>query len=142
MRKLQSFRAASVTSKPNFTAKKGSDCGQTDATTTLCLETSHVWRKTQTETETETAVRRQPPGLRADRASDLVEGQNLLHLLQVLLRDLHTLLLGHAAVTGQTGTQQQLRAVGRLLKSRQRGDGLEHPLDHRTEVVTPILPLC
>ena len=38
----------------------------------------------------------------------LVECQNTLHFLRALLRDLQALLLWYTAVTGQTGTQQQL----------------------------------
>lgn len=41
LRKPHSLCAASVTSRPNLTAKKGSDCGQIDATTTLCFDASH-----------------------------------------------------------------------------------------------------
>lgn len=41
LRKPQSFCAASVISKPNLTAKKGRDCGHTDATSTLCFDASH-----------------------------------------------------------------------------------------------------
>jgi len=44
----------------------------------------------------------------------LVEGQDPLHLLQALLGDLQALLLGQAAVTGQTGAQQQSGAFRHL----------------------------
>lgn len=44
LRNPQSLCAASVMSRPNLTAKKGRDCGHTDATSTLCFDTSHFWQ--------------------------------------------------------------------------------------------------
>lgn len=44
LRNPHSFWAASCMSRPNFTAKKGSDCGQIDATRTLCFVVSHFWK--------------------------------------------------------------------------------------------------
>ncbi|TNN48345.1 hypothetical protein EYF80_041463 [Liparis tanakae] len=102
LRKPHSLWAASLTSTPNFTAKNGSDCGHTDATSTLCFDTSHFWNDVQV--------------LLKEARLYLVEGQDALHLLQALLGDLQALLLRQAAVTGQTGAQQQggaFRHLGR-----------------------------
>lgn len=52
--------------------------------------------------------------------SNLVESQNPLDLLQVLLGDLQALLLGQAALTGQTGAEQQLAAVVHLHSQKHR----------------------
>lgn len=111
LRKLQSLWAASVTSMPNFTAKKGKDCGHMDATSTLCFDVSHFWQQKQ---------RRQcKAGFILSHCVcttqvacmylNLVQCQNPLHFLQILLRNLQILLLWQTTFTGQTGTQQQLR---------------------------------
>lgn len=51
---------------------------------------------------------------------NLVERQNPLDFLQVLLGDLQALLLGQAALTGQTGAEQQLGAVVHLSSRKNR----------------------
>lgn len=51
---------------------------------------------------------------------NLVESQNPLDLLQVLLGDLQALLLGQAALAGQTGAEQQLGAVVHLSSQKNR----------------------
>lgn len=110
LRKQQSLWAASVISKPNWTAKKGSDCGQTDATTTLCFDASHFCQRQQKRRQRQPRPLPLPSAmLRAECVwTHLIEGQNTLHLLQVLLSDPQGVLLREAAVTGEASTEQQL----------------------------------
>lgn len=92
-------------SRPNLTAKNGSDCGHTDATSTLCFDVSHFWTETEKKNWSKKKVSLDERGDRsgfppARSSSYLVEGQDPLHLLQALLRDLQALLFRHTAVAG------------------------------------------
>lgn len=115
LRKPHSLCAASVTSTPNLTAKKGRDCGHTDATSTLCFDTSHFWQGTQKKKGgdggAQRGTRHFPDSLsgfhrKLGCAWNLVERQNPLDFLQALLGDLQTLLVWHAAFAGEAGAQQ------------------------------------
>lgn len=115
LRKPQSLWAASVMSTPNLTAKKGRDCGHTDATSTLCFDASHFWQGQRKVSFNKCNKAAQKHSLVLEEVY-LIQSQNSLHFLQTLLRDLQGVLVWQTAVTGQTCAQQKLGAFIHLKK--------------------------
>lgn len=115
LRKPQSLWAASAMSTPNLTAKKGRDCGHTDATSTLCFDASHFWQGQRKVLFSKRNKAAQKHSLVSEDVY-LIQRQNSLHFLQTLLRNLQGVLVWQTAVTGQACAQQKLGAFIPLKK--------------------------